>query len=213
MAIFEEEQTETTKRHISRRAFVAGTGAIVVGFSLPRYIGAGSARAADLPPVNIYNFPPPAPVNPVPTATDGLTPASVDTWVRVGADSNVTIFTGKCELGTGTATATLQIAADQLSVSMDQLKLVNPDTWRTADQGVSSGSQTMLTQWSDGVRQACAAARAQLLKLAAVELGQPVSALTISQGIVSVVGDTGNKISYGELIGNQAFNINITAAV
>jgi nicotinate dehydrogenase subunit B len=213
MAIFEEERTEENRGRVSRRAFVAGTGAIVVGFSLPRYIGAGSARAADLPPVNIYNFPPPAPVNPVPTATDGLTPASVDTWVRVGADSTVTIFTGKCELGTGTATATLQIAADQLSVSMDQLKLVNPDTWRTADQGVSSGSQTMLTQWNDGVRQACAAARTQLLKLASTQLNTPVSTLTITDGVVSVVGNPGVHISYGELIGNQAFNINITAAV
>jgi CO/xanthine dehydrogenase Mo-binding subunit len=142
-----------------------------------------------------------------------LAPAAVDTWVHVGNDSTVTIFTGKCELGTGTATATLQIAADQLSVSMDQLKLVNPDTWRTADQGVSSGSQTMLTQWNDGVRQACAAARAQLLKLASTALAQPVSALTISNGVVSQVGNASNQISYGELIGNQSFNINITASV
>src|ERR1700735_5701927 len=100
MAIFEEERTEENRGRVSRRAFVAGTGAIVVGFSLPRYIGAGSARAADLPPVNIYNFPPPAPVNPIPTATDGLAPAAVDTWVRVAGDNTVTIYTGKCELGT-----------------------------------------------------------------------------------------------------------------
>ena len=106
MAIIAEENKTTSGRHVSRRAFVGGAGALVVGFSLPRYIGPGSARAADLPPVNIYNFPPPAPVNPVPTATDGLTPASVDTWVHVRGDNTVTIFTGKCELGTGTATAT-----------------------------------------------------------------------------------------------------------
>ncbi len=214
MAIIEDhDQDEKTQGRVSRRAFVGGAGALVVGFSLPQYIGPGAARADSLPPVNVYNFPPPAPINPVPTATDGLAPAAVDTWVHVGNDSTVTIFTGKCELGTGTATATLQIAADQLSVSMDQLKLVDPDTWRTADQGVSSGSQTMLTQWNDGVRQACAAARAQLLKLASAELGQPVSALTISNGVVSQVGNPNNKISYGELIGNQSFNINITASV
>jgi nicotinate dehydrogenase subunit B len=213
MAII-ENQEEKTSSGVSRRKFVAGgAGALVVGFSLPKYIGPGSARAADLPPVNVYNFPPPAPVFPVPAATDGLAPAAVATWVYVNGNNTVTIFTGKCELGTGTATATLQIAADQLSVSMDQLELVNPDTWRTADQGVSSGSQTMLTQWNDGVRQACAAARAQLLKLAAVELGQPVSALAISNGVVSQVGNANNSISYGELIGNQAFNVNITASV
>jgi nicotinate dehydrogenase subunit B len=214
MALIENQEETTPSTHISRRKFVAGgAGALVVGFSLPKYIGPGSARAADLPPVNVYNFPPPAPVFPVPAATDGLAPAAVATWVYVNNDSTVTIFTGKCELGTGTATATLQIAADQLSVSMDQLELVDPDTWRTADQGVSSGSQTMLTQWNDGVRQACAAARAQLLKLASTALNQPISGLTIANGVVSQVGNANNQISYGELIGSQAFNINITAAV
>lgn len=219
MAIIEDqnetvdEQRKPGSRRLSRRGFVGGAGALVVGFSLPRYIGPGAARAADLPPVNVYNFPPPAPVFPVPAATDGLPPAAVDTWVRVGADNTVTIATGKCELGTGTATATLQIAADQLSVSMDQLKLINPDTWRTADQGVSSGSQTMLTQWNDGVRQACAAARAQLLSLASAELGVPLTGLSVANGIVSVQGNPNSNVSYADLIGNQNFGVNITASV
>lgn len=117
------------------------------------------------------------------------------------------------QLGTGTATATLQIAADQLSVSMDQLTLINPDTWRTADQGVSSGSQTMLTQWNDGVRQACAAARAQLLLLASKSLGVPLTSLNVANGIVNAVGNPDSTVSYGELIGNQSFGINITASV
>jgi CO/xanthine dehydrogenase Mo-binding subunit len=208
-----EQSDEKSSRRLSRRTFMGGAGALVVGFSLPRYIGPGAARAADLPPVNVYNFPPPSPVFPVPAAADGLPPAAVDTWVRVGGDNTVTIATGKCELGTGTATATLQIAADQLSVSMEQLKLINPDTWRTADQGVSSGSQTMLTQWNDGVRQACAAARAHLLALAVTELGQPITNLTVANGVVSVTSNPVSNVSYAELIGNQNLDVNITASV
>ncbi|MCL2418377.1 MAG: molybdopterin-dependent oxidoreductase [Conexibacteraceae bacterium] len=219
MAIIEEDQNEetTTSVRLSRRAFVGGAGALVVGFSLPKYIDPNDTLADTLPPVNVYNAPPPKPVNPVPPTNtgvkDGPTGAAVDTWVRVGSDNTVTILTGKCELGTGTATATLQIAADQLGVGMNQLKIINPDTWRTADQGTSSGSQTMLTQWNDGVRSACAAARAQLLKLGAAELGVQPSQLTIANGIVSVVGNPHVRVSFGELIGSQAFNVNITAKV
>jgi nicotinate dehydrogenase subunit B len=217
MAIIEEDQTEETRSWaVSRRALLGGAGALVVGFTLPKYIEPSASLADTLPPVNVFTAKPPAPVNPVPSTNtgpkDGPTGAAVDTWVRIGNDNTVTILTGKCELGTGTATATLQIAADQLSVGMDQLKLINPDTWRTADQGTSSGSQTMLTQWNDGVRSACAAARAQLLKLASAELNAPVSSLTISGGVVSVQGSS-QKVSYGELIGSQSFSVNITAAV
>jgi CO/xanthine dehydrogenase Mo-binding subunit len=210
----EETTGPTTGTRISRRTFVGVGGALVVSFTLPRYLNPASALAqAPLPPVIPPDYPAPAPVSPVPTAPEGLAANAVDSWLRVGADNNVTIFSGKCELGTGTATATLQIAADQLSVAMDQLHLVEPDTWLTVDQGYSSGSMTMKTQWAAGVRQACAAARTQLLDLASTYLGQPVSALTVANGTVSVQGDSSRYVTYGELIGDQLMNTKITVNV
>jgi nicotinate dehydrogenase subunit B len=209
-----DDQEQTSDSRISRRTFVGVGGALVVSFTLPRYLNPASALAqAPLPPVIPPDYPVPAPVSPVPTAPEGLAANAVDSWLRVGADNNVTIFSGKCELGTGTATATLQIAADQLSVAMDQLHLVEPDTWLTVDQGYSSGSMTMKTQWAAGVRQACAAARAQLLDLASTYLGQPVSALTVANGTVSVQGDSARYVTYGELIGDQLMNTKITVNV
>ena len=40
----------------------------------------------------------------------------LDSWIRVGADGKITVFTGKSELGQGIKTALRQVAAEELSV-------------------------------------------------------------------------------------------------
>ena len=61
------------------------------------------------------------------------------------------------------------------------------------------------------MRQAAAAARQELLKLAAARLNVPVDTLTVKDGVVSVAGNAAKKVSYGELIGGKQFNVKITA--
>jgi nicotinate dehydrogenase subunit B len=46
--------------------------------------------------------------------------------------------------------------------------------------------------------------------MASKQLGAPVSQLTISAGVVSVASDSSKKVSYGELIGGQRFNLTVT---
>ena len=203
---------DAAENRLSRRAFVAGAGALIVTFTVNGYLGSAAAQAAGqrLPPVIPPHYPKPAPSPPV---TQGPSMTQVDSWLAVGADGKVTIFTGKAELGTGTATSTLQIVADQLSVAMDQLTLVEPDTILTVDQGFTAGSQTLKTQWASGLRQAAAAARVKLLELASASLGAPVSQLTIANGVVTVGTDAARAVSYGQLIGGQRFELTITARV
>jgi nicotinate dehydrogenase subunit B len=199
----------TTAQAISRRAFIGGTGALIVSFTVPGLLNPGEALANQtLPPV----IPPPT-VAPAPAApiTEGPSATKVDSWLKVAADGHVTIFSGKAELGTGTSTATLQIVADQLGVAMPSLSIVQPDTVRTVDQTYTAGSQTLKTQWAAGVRQAAAAARMKLLELGSAHLHAPVSELEIEEGVVSVIGYPRRAVSIGELIGNQKFNIKITA--
>ena len=200
-----------TESRISRRAFIGGTGALVVSFTIPGLLDPGEALAKQrLPPVIPPHYPAPPPMPPV---TEGLPPAKVDSWLKIGADGRVTIFSGKAELGTGTSTGTLQIAADQLGVPMQSLSIVGPDTARTVDQSYTAGSQTLKTQWALGVRQAAAAARMKLLELASERLGAPVSQLTLGDGIVSVGSEPARSVSYATLIGDKQFNITITAKV
>ena len=63
----------------------------------------------------------------------------------------------------------MQIAADELDVALDEIDLLESDTWFTPDQGTTSGSQSIKTNFRAGLRQACAEARKALIDLGAQE--------------------------------------------
>ena len=67
----------------------------------------------------------------------------------------------------------MQIAADELDVPLSSIDFVQGDTWITPDQGTTAGSQSLKTQWAEGLRHAAAEARAVLLGLASKQLGVP----------------------------------------
>ena len=52
----------------------------------------------------------------------------LDSWIRIDADGSITVFTGKAELGQGFKTALQQIAAEELDVPFESLKVVTADT-------------------------------------------------------------------------------------
>jgi CO/xanthine dehydrogenase Mo-binding subunit len=187
-----------TETEVSRRDFLKGGGALVVAFSVPSLrpavAKAATGRAGAIGPAEVD-------------------PDLIDSWISVGANGRVTILVGKVELGTGITTAQSQIAADELDVKVSSIDVVMGDTWRTPDQGTTSGSQSMSTQWSDGLRHAAAEARAALLNLASQRLGVPADRLTVTDGVVSVVGDATKKVSYAELIGGRTFNLKQTGKV
>ena len=79
-------------RHaLSRREFLAASGALIIGFSL-----ASSSLRAQKPPGP--KLPGSLDANPM-----------LDSWIRIDADSSITVFTGKAELGQGVKTALIQI--------------------------------------------------------------------------------------------------------
>ena len=90
---------------LSRRALLAGGGALVVSFALT------DARAQDAPAQ-------PGQGAPKPPALPGSLKTSpmLDSWIRIDADGRITVLTGKAEIGQGIKTALLQIAADELGV-------------------------------------------------------------------------------------------------
>src|SRR6185437_2656660 len=177
---------------ISRRQLLKGTGALVVAFNLfdpvSRVFGQSSTAGAAGEP----------------QAT------SLDSWIAIAQDGRVTIFTSKVELGTGVETALTQMIAEELDVPVGRIYMDVGDTDKTVDQAVTAGSRT-LERAGPQLRQACAAARQQLLKLASVRLNAPVDKLAVNDGMVSVIGNPAKKISYGDLIGARRFNVNITA--
>jgi CO/xanthine dehydrogenase Mo-binding subunit len=176
---------------LNRRQFLKSTGALIVSFNLFPPARNAFAQFATLP-------------------SGDIDPTSLDSWLVITPDGLVTFYTSKVEIGTGTITALAQIVAEELDVPIARIKMDSGDTSRTIEQGSTVGSRT-IERAGPQVRQAAAAARQELLKLAAGRLGVPDSKLTVADGVVSVTGDATKKISYGELIGGKKFNTKITA--
>jgi len=175
---------------LSRRQFLRGTGALIVSFSL-------FPRATDL-------FAQAAP----PTGDND--PQALDSWLAIAPDGTVTFYTSKVEIGTGTITALAQIVAEELDVPFDRVRMASGDTANTIEQGSTVGSRT-IERAGPQIRQAAAAARQELLKLAAARLKAPTDKLIVQNGVVSVAGDPGKKITYGQLIGGKRFDLKISA--
>jgi nicotinate dehydrogenase subunit B len=183
---------------LSRRDFLRGAGALVIGFRM----GSRTARATTSTPV----FPPIA-LGPYGPADD-----QIDSWISIDHQGIATLYTGISEIGTGSHTAVIQVMAEELDLTFSKMRLVTPDTNRTPDQYVSSGSRSV-QRHAVPIRQAAAEARHALVELAAAKLNVPAGQLTVTDGVVSVAGDAKQCVSYGELIGGKQFNLKITGTV
>jgi xanthine dehydrogenase YagR molybdenum-binding subunit len=63
--------------------------------------------------------------------------------IRMFADGSVTIKTGAMDLGTGTKTAACMVAAEELGVPLENIRIFNADTAVTPYASVSGGSMTL----------------------------------------------------------------------
>ena len=151
--------TMTTNTRMTRREFfeTVGKSSLVVGFSLSPVAApmlAEQAHAASLnSSLTILSGIPSGPLN------------ENDAWITIDHQGNITLFSGKVELGTGTQTAFSQIVAEELYVDVSAITYVQGDTNQTPDQGTTAGSMSVQVQ-GPLVRAAAATAYQQLLSLA-----------------------------------------------
>jgi CO/xanthine dehydrogenase Mo-binding subunit len=180
---------------MERRDFLKGSGALIIGFSVG---GVSLAQDRSLPVRRVLAAGPPD-------------PKLIDTWIAVHADNTATVYIGFVELGQGTSTALLQIAAEELDLDMSQISSVRLDTHMTPNQGATVASASV-DRGGPQIRAAAAEARLALLTRASASLNAPVERLTVSNGIVSVGGDPTRAVTYGELLGDRPFDIPFTGA-
>ena len=171
-----------------RRDFLRQLGGVVVGFTL-----ATAARPTAAAEAGDYGPP-----------TD-----QVDSWIAISDDGYATLYSGCCELGTGSSTGLLQVMAEELDMPFDRVRLVLPDTDRTQDQFVSSGSRT-ISAHSRPIRLAAAEARAVLVDLAAQKLGVPAEALATREGVVMLRDSPQSSVTYAALVGGRHFGAKVT---
>src|SRR5919201_1394296 len=82
--------------------------------------------------------------------------------VHFERDGTVSIATGKVDLGQGISTALAQIAAEELGVALETVRILPASTAYSPDEGVTSGSLS-IQDGGKGLRKACAELR-ELLK-------------------------------------------------
>ena len=187
---------------IQRREFLRTGGALLVGMSL--------AGCVTTPP----STPPQASAGTAPTGGRAPTPgpppaAQVDSWLAIHADNTATLYTGFAELGQGTTTSLLQIAAEELDLEMDQISAAPLDTHVSPNQG-GTYSSASIQRGRPQILAAAAEARRALLAVAATRLKAPVQDLVVERGRIHVQGRSRPSVLYGELIGGRRFELAIS---
>jgi nicotinate dehydrogenase subunit B len=120
---------------------------------------------------------------------------SLDRWVRFEADGTAAIHVGKVEIGQGILTALAQIAAEELDLTLEQVRIVTANTVRNPNEGMTSGSRST-EESGEAVRYVCAEVRALCIQAAAKRLGISIEKLAVREGRI---GADGRSTSYWEI--------------
>ncbi|ANQ83115.1 putative isoquinoline 1-oxidoreductase subunit beta [Azoarcus olearius] len=172
--------------NVSRRDFLKAGAGLTLSVSLPGAVlaaagGPGIAGSA--------------------TAAADFTP---NAFVRIGADSTVTVLSKHLEMGQGVYTGLTTLVAEELDADWAQVvvegapaeaKRYNNLFWGPV-QG--TGGSTAIGNSFEQLRQAGAAARAMLVQAAAERWKVPAAEISVKNGVVSHA-KSGRKARFGEL--------------
>jgi nicotinate dehydrogenase subunit B len=172
---------------LDRRNVLKGGGALIVSFSLHGALAQdqGTPAAVSKPAGSLAQTP------------------FLDSWIRIDADG-ITVFTGKVELGQGFKTAFQQIAAEELDVAFESLKVITADTRRTANEGYTSGSHSMQDSGT-AIQHAAAQVRELLIVEAARRRDLPPEHFHTEDGVV--ISPDGERFSYVDLIPAEMLHV------
>jgi isoquinoline 1-oxidoreductase beta subunit len=170
---------DTPHRSASRRVFLQGSGALVIGFALPL-----SGRAATQ------------------SVAAGGTAFKPSAWLRITADDKVTVVCGSSEMGQGVLTAIPQLLAEELDADWSRVNVEQAPVDAAFNNPLfgmqaTGGSTTVRAHW-EPMRKAGAAARAMLVAAAAEQWKLDPAQLRTDKG--AVFGPGGKKASYGSLV-------------
>ena len=176
--------------HTSRRAFLAGTGALVIGVALPAAGRAQSGAAAVL------------------RGDGSAAPFAPNAFVRVAADDSVTVLVKHTEMGQGPWTGLSTLVAEEMDADWSQMRAehapADADAYANALFGIQgTGGSTAMASSYDVMRRAGATARAMLVEAAADAWSVPVEEITVSRGQIAHEA-SGNASGFGALAGAAA---------
>lgn len=108
-------------------------------------------------------------------------PKEISAWLHIGENGRVTAYTGKVEVGQNVRTSLSQAVAEELRFPIEKITLVMGDTQLTPYDAGTFGSRTTPTM-NLKLRQVAAAARDQLIDLAAKQWNTDAKNLSAADG-------------------------------
>lgn len=129
------------------------------------------------------------------------TPRGIQSWIHIGSDNRVTVFTGKAEMGQNIRTSLAQQVAEELHVPFEAIDMVMADTELCPFDMGTFGSRTT-PQMGTELRNIAAAAREMLIDMAVRPLGANRAQLIAFSGAVVSPSDH-RSVRYGDLLNGQ----------
>jgi isoquinoline 1-oxidoreductase len=137
------------------------------------------------------------------------TPQTLDSWLHIGENGQITVFTGKVEVGQNTRTSLAQQVAEELRVPLSSVKMIMGDTELTPYDMGTFGSRTT-PQMGTQLRKAAASARAVLIGMAGQKFQVPESELAVSNGQIRHAGSR-REVTYAGLLSGKQLTETILA--
>ncbi|MBP2199184.1 xanthine dehydrogenase family protein molybdopterin-binding subunit [Pantoea cypripedii] len=164
---------------VSRRRFIAGAGALIIGASLPLK----KAMAAVVNPQREFE---------------------ANAFVQIGLDGIVTVLSKHTEVGQGVYTGMATLIAEELDADWSQIRVVaapvDTSVYKNLSLGIQgTGGSSSIANAYEQMRRMGAAARSLMVSAAAKLWNKPASEITIQNGVVMLPG-TDLKAGFGELV-------------
>ena len=140
---------------------------------------------------------------------DESLPKQIGSWLHIGENGAVTVYTGKVEVGQNIRTSLSQCVAEELHISVSKIQLVMGDTQLTPFDMGTFGSRTTPTM-SPQLRKVAVAARDLLIGLAATQWEIDRKRLVAADGKVTDQ-ETKRSVEYAALVNGQQLTQTISA--
>lgn len=118
-------------------------------------------------------------------------------WFEISNDNKVVLHSPKVEMGQGSFTSMVQMAAEELEMDISQISIVHAETSTGNIDGMSTGGSTTIAGFWQPLRELSATMREMLKAEGAKKLGVELSSVTASKGTITGGGKT---LSYGEIV-------------
>jgi CO/xanthine dehydrogenase Mo-binding subunit len=119
-------------------------------------------------------------------------------WVKLNEDGTVVVNAGITEIGSGSSTALVQMAATVLGVRPERVALVSGDTETTPYDTLTAASRVTVAM-GNAVTRAATDVRGQLLRLAATRLEARLEDMVLEDGRVFVKGSPERGFGLGDM--------------